>query len=169
MPESGILVNGECVAAFEQLSTGRKHRYIIYKISDDQKEVVIDDIGERNSARESELGWEGLWEEFAQKLKTAKFTWSTGATSELGPRFAVFDVPFTVPGEGDREKIVLISWSPDDASGPLASRGKMAYSLAKPALAKALGSSVAFDIQINDEADLNWAGVRHVASKGKAV
>ncbi|KAK4144100.1 uncharacterized protein C8A04DRAFT_28219 [Dichotomopilus funicola] len=168
MPESGIRINPECVTAFAELSKERKHRYIIYKISDDQQEVVIDSIGARDSARELELGWEQLWEEFAQKLKTAKFTWHTGATSERGPRLAVFDVPFSLPGEGDREKIVLISWSSDDAFGSIAGKGKMAYSLAKPVLANAFGSSV-IEIQINDEADLNWTNIKNAASKGKGV
>jgi hypothetical protein len=37
---SGVQVNSECQNAFQQLSEGKRYRYIIYKIED--KEVIIE-------------------------------------------------------------------------------------------------------------------------------
>ena len=34
---SGVQVNAECQVAFQQLSEGKKLRYIIYKIDDDKQ------------------------------------------------------------------------------------------------------------------------------------
>jgi hypothetical protein len=37
---SGVQVNAECQNAFQQLSEGKRYRYIIYKIVD--KEVIVE-------------------------------------------------------------------------------------------------------------------------------
>lgn len=38
-------VNQECITAFNDLKLTKKYKYIIFKLSDDNKEIVIDKTG----------------------------------------------------------------------------------------------------------------------------
>jgi hypothetical protein len=83
-----LSVNPECVTAFNELKLGRGGpKYIIYKISDDQKEVVVDEIGK-----------EADYNIFREKLIAAK-----EKNGKSRPSYAVYDVEFELEGgEGKR-------------------------------------------------------------------
>lgn len=83
-----LSVNPECVTAFNELKLGRGGpKYIIYKISDDQKEVVVD-----------EIGMEADYNVFREKLIAAK-----EKNGKSRPSYAVYDVEFELEGgEGKR-------------------------------------------------------------------
>jgi len=83
-----LSVNPECVTAFNELKLGRGGpKYIIYKISDDQKEVVVDEIGK-----------EADYNVFREKLIAAK-----EKNGKSRPSYAVYDVEFELEGgEGKR-------------------------------------------------------------------
>ena len=75
-----------------------KIRFVIFKVSDDQRSVVVD-----GSSNESD------YEVFRCKL--------SGAGDQAGdtvppPRFAVYDVEFDLGQDGKRTKSVFISWVP---------------------------------------------------------
>lgn len=61
MAASGVSVAPECISAFNDLKLGKSTKYIIYKISDDYKEIVVEETSK-----------EGSWEEFRNKLLNAK-------------------------------------------------------------------------------------------------
>ena len=78
-----LSVNPECVTAFNELKLGRGGpKYIIYKISDDQKEVVVDEIGKETD-----------YNVFREKLITAK-----EKNGKSRPSYAVYDVEFELEG-----------------------------------------------------------------------
>ena len=78
---------------------------MIYKISDDYKEIVVE---EKSS--------EDNYEAFREKLISAKSNDRRGNPG-IGGRYAVYDVEYDAPnGEGKRSKITFISWVPDDAT-----------------------------------------------------
>ena len=62
-----------------------------------------------------ESSTDGDYEAFRQKLLNAKSKDRRGKEG-IGGRYAVFDVEYELEsGEGLRNKITFISWSPDDA------------------------------------------------------
>src|SRR5271154_640980 len=83
-----LSVNPECVTAFNELKLGRSgSKYIIYKISDDQKEIVVDEIGK-----------EADYDMFREKLISAK-----EKNGKSRPSYAIYDVAFELAdGEGKR-------------------------------------------------------------------
>lgn len=72
---------------YQDIKLGKKHKYIIYKLSEDNKEIVVDETGAINSE----------YEQFTNKLP------------ELEPRWAVYDLGYNTP-DGQRNKLTFISW-----------------------------------------------------------
>lgn len=83
-----LSVNPECVSAFNELKLGRGGpKYIIYKISDDQKEIVVDEIGKESD-----------YDTFREKLISKK-----EKSGKDRPSYAIYDVEFELEGgEGKR-------------------------------------------------------------------
>jgi len=87
-PAYRLSVNPECISAFNELKLGKGGpKYIIYKISDDQKEIVVDEIGK-----------EADYNVFREKLVAAK-----DKNGKSRPSYAIYDVEFELEGgEGKR-------------------------------------------------------------------
>jgi len=151
MASSGVSVAPECISTFNELKLGKSIAYIIYKISDDWKEIVVEETStDRDYAA------------FREKLLNAKSKDKRGKEG-IGGRYAVFDVEYELEsGEGKRSKITFISWSPDDAP----QYPRMMYSSSKEALKRAL-NGLAADIQANDADDLEWENIKSRVSKGR--
>ena len=49
MMSSGITVHDDCISEFTALRMKRAHRYLIYKVTDDKTQIVIDQVGARES------------------------------------------------------------------------------------------------------------------------
>lgn len=143
---SGVTIEDECIDAFNELRMGRgKHKFVIYKITDDKKRVVVD---EKSSDPD--------WEVFRSKLDAAK-----DAAGNPAPRYATYDVEFEIPGEGMRNKIIFISWVPSDAP----TRASMLYASTREVLKNAV--NVAQSIHADDKGDIEWKSVLAEVSKGK--
>ncbi|KAL2160342.1 hypothetical protein VTH06DRAFT_1515 [Thermothelomyces fergusii] len=154
MSQSGATVNEECVAAYNELKLNKKYKYIIFKLSDDNTEIVVESTGENADK----------YDDFREKLINAQSKSKTGAIGK-GPRYAVYDVQYELKsGEGKRNKITFIAWSPDDA-GVMA---KMVYASSKEALKRAL-PGIAFEVQANDTDDIEWQTLVSTVSKGTAA
>jgi len=152
MSQSGVSISPDCVTKFNELKLNKKIKYIIYKLSDDYKEVVVEEASE-----------DGDWEAFREKLVNATSKNKTGKVGK-GPRYAVYDVQYSLAsGEGVRSKITFIAWSPDDAG----ITAKMVYASSKDALKRAL-NGIATEFQANDEDDIEWHSVLAKVSKGLA-
>ncbi|KAL2263275.1 hypothetical protein VTK26DRAFT_7540 [Humicola hyalothermophila] len=154
MSQSGATVNSECVTAYNELKLSKKYKYIIFKLSDDNREIVVEST--------SEDGPE--YEDFRNKLINATSKSKTGAIGK-GPRYAVYDVEYQLAsGEGTRNKITFLAWSPDDA-GVMA---KMVYASSKEALKRAL-PGLAAEVQANDADDIEYDSLVKTVSKGTAA
>jgi len=151
MPVSGLSVHPDCVTAFNELKLGRGGpKYIIYKISDDQKEIVVDEIGK-----------EADYNVFREKLVAAK-----EKSGKSRPSYAIYDVEFELEGgEGRRTKIAFITYINQDET---AVRSRMIYSSSRETLKNAL-NGIAMNWQANDPGELEWADLLKEASKGKGI
>jgi hypothetical protein len=83
-----LSVNPDCVSKFNELKLGRGGpKYIIYKISDDQKEIVVDEVGTETD-----------YDVFREKLIAKK-----EGSGKDRPSYAIYDVEFELEGgEGKR-------------------------------------------------------------------
>jgi len=145
-------VSADCVTKFNELKLNKKIKFIIYKLDDNYKEIVVDEASEN-----------GDWEIFREKLITAQSKSKTGKVGK-GPRYAVYDFNYDLAsGEGSRSKITFIAWSPDDAG----IQPKMIYASSKDALKRAL-NGIATEFQANDEDDIEYQSVLAKVSKGLA-
>jgi cofilin len=91
------------VQAFNDLKLGNKHKWIIFKISDDWKEIVVEETSK-----------DADYSAFREKLLNAKSKNKRGEEG-IGGRYAVYDVDYDAEDGGKRTKITFISWVPDDA------------------------------------------------------
>jgi len=151
MSQSGVQVDTECVTKFNELKLGKSIKYIIYKLSDDFGTVVVEETGNDKD-----------WDNFREKLVNAKTKNKQGKEGK-GPRYAVYDFEYELAsGEGTRNKITFIAWSPDDAGiGP-----KMTYASSKDALKRSL-NGIAAEVQANDEDDIEYNTILNKFAKGK--
>ncbi|KAF2738656.1 actin depolymerizing protein [Polyplosphaeria fusca] len=150
MAASGVSVAPECISAFNELKLGKDIKWIIYKISDDWKEIVVE-----------ETSTDGDFSAFREKLINAKSKDRKGKEG-IGGRYAVFDVEYDLEEGGKRNKITFISWIPDDSP----QYPRMMYSSSKDALKRAL-NGLAADIQANDQDDIEFDNIISRVSKGR--
>jgi len=152
MSKSGVTVAPECVTAFNELKLGKGTiKYIIYKLSDDYRQIVVED----KSA-------DGDWESFQNKLMEAKS--SHRGKEGKGPRYAVYDFDYELEaGEGKRSKITFISWSPDEGALVFP---KMTYASSKEALKNAL-NGIAAEVQANRDDEIEYDTVLKDITKNK--
>jgi len=152
MSQSGVTVSQECITAYNDLKLAKKYKYIVFKISDDNRQIVVEEASADKD-----------WEAFREKLINATHKSKSGAVGK-GPRYAIYDFEYSLAsGEGSRNKITFIAWSPDDA-GVMA---KMTYASSKEALKRSL-NGLATELQANDQDDIEYDTVLKVVSKGLA-
>ena len=85
-----VSVAPECISTYNELKLGKSIKYIIYKLSDDYKEIVVEDKSD-----------EADWETFQSKLMNAKASYK--GKEGKGPRYAVYDFEYELEaGEGKR-------------------------------------------------------------------
>ena len=87
---TSVSISPECITKFNELKLGKTLKYVIYKLSDDYKEIVVED-----SSTDSD------WEKFQNNLLGAK-SGHKGKEGK-GPRYAVYDFQYELEGgEGTR-------------------------------------------------------------------
>lgn len=47
LQSSGVKVNSQCTVEFEKLKMKKEYRYIIFKLSDNMKEIIVDETSPR--------------------------------------------------------------------------------------------------------------------------
>ncbi|KAI0763581.1 recombinant Actophorin [Trametes elegans] len=135
---SGVGVNPECLDAFQELKLGKKNKYIIYKLSPDNTEIVVEKRGPPAST----------YDDFLAELPEAECRW------------AVYDFEYEHEG-GKRNKITFFSWSPDDSKV----KQKMLFASSKDALRRAL-VGIASEIQGTDYGEVAHESVLDKVSRG---
>ncbi|ESO90185.1 hypothetical protein LOTGIDRAFT_164500 [Lottia gigantea] len=138
---SGVGVDDQCIQAFMEIKMHHRYLYIIYKVSDDLKSIVIDEIGGRDRN----------YADFVNKLKAAE--------NMKQCRYGVYDVQF-LQEQVPQERLVFFLWSPEVASV----RQKMVYSSSKAAFRLQL-KGITTEMQCNDDGDLAVSNVLERCSR----
>lgn len=92
-------VSPECISAFNDLKLGKSTKWIIYKISDDWKEIVVEETSSVDD-----------YSAFREKLLSAKSKDRKGKEGQ-GGRYAVYDVEYETEGEGKRYAITAFAFA----------------------------------------------------------
>lgn len=136
---SGVTVNDECVKEFENMKTRKAYYGIVYKLSDDLKSIEVDKTFANPSSDEGDTVSDDY-------QKFADYLLSCGAESDC--RYACYDIRFTTSEGVRRNKLVFITFCPENAK----IKKKMVYSSSKDTLkSKLIGI---LDVQANDASDL---------------
>ncbi|KAM7491614.1 hypothetical protein LguiA_034535 [Lonicera macranthoides] len=123
---SGMAVHDSCKLKFLELKSKRNHRYIIFKIEDQQ--VIVDKLGSPNAS----------YEEF------------TSAFPSDECRYAVYDFDFTTDENCQKSKIFFIAWSPDSSRV----RMKMVYASSKDRFKREL-DGIQVELQATDPSEMS--------------
>lgn len=148
---SGVTVDEDCLAQYRHLQrkiNGLKHKFIIYKVSDDRTKIVVektDDKETRTAADQTNN--EEAFESFVAALPSDECRWAT------------YDFEYDLGDAGKRSKIVFIAWSPDEAT----IRKKMVFASSTEALRRAVG--VASVIQATDTSEVAYETILEKVKK----
>ena len=80
-------MDDQCVEVYQELKLKKKYKFIVYKLSDDFANIVIEHQVES-----------GTYDDFIKALP------------KNDCRYAIYDFEYEKPGEGQRQKICFIAW-----------------------------------------------------------
>eukprot|EP01110_Echinostelium_bisporum_P013786 TRINITY_DN9939_c0_g1_i1.p1 TRINITY_DN9939_c0_g1~~TRINITY_DN9939_c0_g1_i1.p1 ORF type:complete len:145 (-),score=76.64 TRINITY_DN9939_c0_g1_i1:67-501(-) len=135
---SGVAIHDECVEAYNSLKLGHQFRHVVFKISDNLKEIVVEEKKTNDKGEDFKTGYDA----FVASLPKDEC------------RYAVYDFDFKAEDGGDRSKIVFILWAPDSAK----TKPKMMYTSSKDALRKKL-VGIGAEVQATDLAEVDHSAV----------
>ncbi|KAB8201786.1 hypothetical protein BDV34DRAFT_202044 [Aspergillus parasiticus] len=135
---SGVGVNDDCLTKFLEIKLQQKYRYVIYKMSADYKEIVVDKTGSIDST----------YDNFMEDL------------SEHDCRWVVYDFVPKLDEDSQRRKLVFISWCPDDAR----IKSKMMQASSKDTLRRKL-IGIGLEISGTDFNEISYETVLEKASR----
>ncbi|KAI4315401.1 hypothetical protein L6164_028216 [Bauhinia variegata] len=123
---SGMAVNDDCKLKFQELKSKRSHRFIVFKICDQQ--VVVDKLG----------GSDESYDDFHASLPANEC------------RYAVYDFDFTTEENCQKSKIFFVAWSPEAAKV----RMKMVYASSKDRFKREL-DGIQVELQATDPSEMS--------------
>ncbi|WZY80999.1 hypothetical protein YC2023_027383 [Brassica napus] len=125
---SGMAVHDDCKLRFLELKAKRTHRFIVYKIEEKQKQVVVEKVGEPILS----------YEDFAASLPAEEC------------RYAIYDFDFVTTENCQKSKIFFIAWCPDVAKV----RSKMIYASSKDRFKREL-DGIQVELQATDPTEMD--------------
>jgi cofilin len=133
---SGMAVHDDCKLRFLELKAKRTYRFIIFKIEEKQKQVVVEKVGEPS------LGYE----DFTASLPSDEC------------RYAVFDFDFVTAENCQKSRIFFIAWSPDSSR----IRNKMIYASSKDRFKREL-DGIQVELQATDPTEMDLDVIKSYA------
>ncbi|POO02410.1 hypothetical protein TorRG33x02_013940, partial [Trema orientale] len=113
----------DCKLRFWELKAKRTYRFIVFKIEEKQKQVVVEKLGEPTQS----------YEDFTKSLP------------ENECRYAVYDFDFVTQENCQKRRIFFIAWSPDTSRV----RSKMIYACSKDRFKREL-DGIQVELQATD-------------------
>ncbi|XP_023528601.1 actin-depolymerizing factor 1-like isoform X1 [Cucurbita pepo subsp. pepo] len=130
---SGIAVNDDCKLKFLELKAKRTYRFIVFKIEEKQKQVVVEKVGEPTQS----------YEDFAASLPADEC------------RYAIYDFDFVTEENCQKSRIFFIAWSPDNSRV----RSKMIYASSKDRFKREL-DGFQVELQATDPTEMGLDVIR---------
>ncbi|KAL3521054.1 hypothetical protein ACH5RR_019203 [Cinchona calisaya] len=124
---SGMAVHDECKLKFLELKAKRTYRFIIYKIEEKLKQVIVEKVGEPANG----------YEDFTANLPADEC------------RYAVYDFDFMTEENVPKSRIFFIAWSPDTSKV----RSKMIYASSKDRFKREL-DGIQVELQATDPTEI---------------
>ncbi|GAY38151.1 hypothetical protein CUMW_034510 [Citrus unshiu] len=124
---SGMAVHDDCKLKFLELKAKRTYRFIVFKIEEKQKQVIVEKVGEPTQT----------YEDFAASLPAEEC------------RYAVYDYDFVTAENCQKSRIFFIAWSPDTARV----RSKMIYASSKDRFKREL-DGIQVELQATDPSEM---------------
>ncbi|MCO5576466.1 hypothetical protein L7F22_030276 [Adiantum nelumboides] len=124
---SGMGVEEGCKSTFLELQRKKAHRYIVFKIEEKKKVVVVEKVGQVDEN----------YDDFCASLPVADC------------RYAVYDFDFVTDDNCQKSKIFFIAWSPDIAR----IRTKFLYATSKDKFRREL-DGVHYEMQATDPTEI---------------
>ncbi|KAJ8551394.1 hypothetical protein K7X08_000764 [Anisodus acutangulus] len=125
---SGMAVHDYCKLKFLELKAKRTYRFIVYKIEEKQKQVIVEKLGEPAES----------YEDFAACMPADEC------------RYAVYDFDFVTAESCQKSRIFFIAWSPDTAKV----RSKMIYASSKDRFKREL-DGIQVELQATDPTEMD--------------
>ncbi|KDP28647.1 hypothetical protein JCGZ_14418 [Jatropha curcas] len=123
-----MAVNDECKLKFLELKAKRNYRFIVFKIDENNQQVMVEKVGGPNQS----------YEDFTNSLPPAEC------------RYAVFDFDFTTDENCQKSKIFFIAWAPDTSKV----RSKMLYASSKDRFKREL-DGIQLELQATDPSEMS--------------
>jgi len=136
---TGVGIDSTLISEFNDFKLSNKHRYILFKVANDQKSIILDRKGDYSKT----------YQDFVKELPGNDC------------RYAVVNFEYETESDGKRSKIIFINWAPDTA--PI--KSKMVYAGTKNELKKSL---VGLSIEIQGT-DLGEVDEGEVLAKLKSI
>ncbi|KAL2229461.1 UNVERIFIED_CONTAM: Actin-depolymerizing factor 1 [Sesamum indicum] len=124
---SGMAVHDDCKLRFLELKAKRTYRFIIFKIEEKQKQVVVEKVGEPTQS----------YDDFTASLPADEC------------RYAVYDFDFVTAENCQKSRIFFIAWSPDTSR----IRNKMIYASSKDRFKREL-DGIQVELQATDPTEM---------------
>ncbi|KAL1345788.1 hypothetical protein AAHE18_08G142900 [Arachis hypogaea] len=86
---SGMAIHDDCKLRFLELKTKRTHRFIVFKIEENQKQVIVEKLGEPAQG----------YEDFVACLPPSECC------------YAIYDFKFLTEGNVPKSRIFFIAWN----------------------------------------------------------
>jgi len=134
---SGIAVADDVVEKYLEFKMKKEHKFLTFRISDDQKQIIVEDFGG---------AYDGPYSQFEEYLK--------GIEDQGSCRYAVVYYHYESAGGHPRTKILFVSYTSENAK----TKEKMIYTSSKSPLKMKL-EGADLEIQGNDLDDIKDAEV----------
>ncbi|XP_052201638.1 actin-depolymerizing factor 2-like [Diospyros lotus] len=135
---SGMAVHDDCKLKFLELKAKRTYRFIVFKIEEKQKQVVVEKVGEPANS----------YEDFTASLPADEC------------RYAVYDYDFVTQENVQKSRIFFIAWSPDTSRV----RSKMIYASSKDRFKREL-DGIQVELQATDPTEIGLDVIKSRADK----
>ncbi|KAL6342830.1 hypothetical protein AAG906_016849 [Vitis piasezkii] len=136
---SGMGVADHCKATYLELQRKKVHRYVIFKIDEKKKEVVVEKTG----------GPAESYDDF------------TASLPENDCRYAIYDFDFVTSENCQKSKIFFIAWSPSVSR----IRAKMLYATSKDRFRREL-EGIHYEIQATDPTEMDLEDIPSAGESG---
>ncbi|RVW98706.1 Actin-depolymerizing factor 1 [Vitis vinifera] len=130
---SGMAVHDDCKLKFLELKAKRTYRFIVFKIEEKQKQVVVEKVGEPAQS----------YEDFTASLPADEC------------RYAVYDFDFVTEENCQKSRIFFIAWCPDSSRV----RSKMIYASSKDRFKREL-DGIQVELQATDPTEMGLDVIR---------